>query len=108
MNIIRDSKLILDAFAYESSISSEQPDVLLFESATILGFVAAFDQFNQLLSNWERLQDWFLVRHAAGLRLDPRKAWSAYSVLLCRAEASAEARLALAAVEEDFRGSHKI
>lgn len=83
-------------------------DALVFENATVVGFVRAFDAVDTLIGEWEMYQHAFLRSNSARLRLDPDKAWSVYALFLSSASASPAQRAALGQIEEDLQSTRKI
>jgi hypothetical protein len=81
---------------------------VLFESEAVLGAVLSFAEPGELLDAWEAVQTEFLRAHAARLRLDPMKAWSAYLVLLAAQPATENEEAKLIQVEEDLRATRKL
>lgn len=82
--------------------------VVLFEDASLIGVVAAFDTADGLQASWHEMQNAFVRTYAARLRLDHGKAWSMYFVVLTSEELSTTKQFAISAIEEDLRISRKI
>lgn len=82
--------------------------VVLFEDASLIGVVAAFDTADGLQASWHEMQNAFVRTHSARLRLDQGKAWSMYFVVLTSEELSTTKQFAISAIEEDLRISRKI
>src|SRR5690349_3362447 len=99
---------VLRNSSYTVIPSGENGGSLQFEDDAVLGLVHFFDTVQELLQSWESIQDSFLRRVAKQLRMEPRKAWNAYTVLLCSESCSEALRKSFEAVEEDFRGTRKI
>ena len=83
-------------------------DRLFFEDEVIFGVVLVYPDVRELLSRWEKNQDVFLHENASRIRRSGPKSWNIYTVHLTTASASAAEAIALARVEEDFRGTRKI
>jgi hypothetical protein len=105
------SKLLLGVRGVLSEAGYQTVSVgssLLFEDASILGVFYEVDTVEEMLSNWESLQDRFLKECAPRLIVDPLKAWNCYTVLLTGEAADRKQASTLHQIEEDFRGTRKI
>lgn len=83
-------------------------ETLSFEDATVLGFVVAYDNPEQLIACWTSDRDRIAMRHRDVLRAAQQKAWNAYLVLLSRGPADFVQSLALGQIEEDLEAMRKI
>jgi len=81
---------------------------LLFEDATVLGFLIAYDTPSQLLELWARDADTAVATYQFGLRRAGQKAWNTYLVLLASTAADYVHSIRLSAIEEDLTGTRKI
>lgn len=90
------------------SIEMTTRRALAFESATVLGFVVAYDNAVDLLDRWSADADWLIKSHQLGLRRAQGKAWNTYTIFLAGAEPTYGEVVALSAVEEDLTGTRKI
>ena len=81
---------------------------LVFESATVLGFLVAYDGAASLIADWAHDTRRVIEHHRLALRRGGQKAWNTYVVLLA-ADAPIEFEaVALATIEEDLSGTRKI
>ena len=108
MDLLEEANAILEAAGYRTVRPGRSAERFYFEDSSLLGFVSVFPSVDQLLKDWEGLQDSFLSAHAKPLRLAPGKAWNAYSILLTQAVCSARQLPLVLGIEEDFRGTRKI
>jgi len=83
-------------------------EALVFEDASLLGFVVYLEDVAGMMHSHRELSEAFLMVHAARLRLDPLKAWNIYSVFLTGQQASPEDALELRRLEGDLTGTRKI
>lgn len=109
IDIIASSLEILTSAGFTAGrISINNRDSILFEDATVLGFLLAYRDPSELALAWEAdascaISDYQLVLRRAG-----QKAWNAYIVLLATADGDYRQSAALAAIEEDLAGTRKI
>jgi hypothetical protein len=106
MDILSDAtKLLQDAgFATQPFDNPAGPGVV-FEDATILGFVTVYDSGDAMLSSWAKDAAGVITKHQLSLRRSGIKAWNTYMVFLT---ADVAEPAALAAIEEDLTGTRKI
>lgn len=83
-------------------------ETLSFEDATVLGFVVAYDNPDDLIATWPADRDRVAMRHREALQAAQQKAWNAYLVLVSRAAADFAQSLALGQIEEDLEAMRKI
>lgn len=107
MMIIQEARKILERSGY-LVISSPTVGMLHFEDSSLVGFLKVSDTVEEMLSNWERLQDEFLRSSDRKLRKSGEKSWNIYAVILSAGSPSAEQINRLKSIEEDFRASRKI
>jgi len=81
---------------------------LVFEDATVLGFLYAYPTVQALLDQWQIDTKQIVDREQLALRRAGTKAWNAYVVLLSAAEIAGTQAAALSAIEEDLTGTRKI
>ena len=87
---------------------TDDTNLLHFEGATILGFVAVYPSTSELLDTWAGHQQAFLESNRQFLRLDPVKAWNVYSILLSTGASDPEQAAAIRQIAEDFSVSRKL
>jgi hypothetical protein len=83
-------------------------EMLAFEDATVLGFLFAYDDPNQLVKKWVSDADRAVASNQLGLRRAAEKAWNTYLVILTTGAADDAQSVALGAIEEDLTGTRKI
>jgi hypothetical protein len=98
----------LSSANFEVTPDVEQPNALLFESDTALGFVLHYETVDQLEREWHDSINALISRHQFALRRSGQKAWNAYAVLLCAEAVKTSRKPALQAIEEDLSGTRKI
>ncbi|MEJ0075998.1 MAG: hypothetical protein WDO17_11220 [Alphaproteobacteria bacterium] len=81
---------------------------IAFEDATVLGFVFAYSDINELMSSWSGDGDLAVANYRFGLRRVGQKAWNVYQVFLTGGSANHIASVALSAIEENLSGTRKI
>lgn len=81
---------------------------LAFEGVTILGFVVAYDNADQLLDQWSADAAALITENQLALRRAQDKAWNTYTVFVASAAATSGQLVALGAIEEDLIGTRKI
>ena len=108
MNILFEVQIILEKAGYNIRQADKSEENILFEDDCLLGFVSIHNSLNDIITNWEEIQDHFLENNASKLRNEPYKAWNAYSVFLTQEKASPEIRKIIFDIEEDLRGTRKI
>lgn len=99
-------------FTHRTEISVDDQirtfDALAFEDATVLGFIVAYDNPDQLIASWRADRDCIALRHREALQAARQKAWNAYLVLVSREPADFAQSLALGQIEEDLEAMRKI
>jgi hypothetical protein len=108
MNILFEVQILLEKAGYNIRQADNSEEKILFEDDCLLGFVSMHNSLNDIITNWEEIQDNFLKNNASKLRNDLYKAWNAYSVFLTQERASPEIRKIIFDIEEDLRGTRKI
>lgn len=83
-------------------------ETLAFEDETVLGFVVAYDNPEQLIATWPADRDRIAMYHRETLQAARQKAWNAYLVLVSRGPAEFAQSLALGQIEEDLEAMRKI
>lgn len=83
-------------------------ETLAFEDATVLGFIVAYDNPEQLIATWPADRDRIAMRHREVLQAARQKAWNAYLVLVSRGPADFAQSLMLGQIEEDLEAMRKI
>jgi hypothetical protein len=107
IDILSESRLLLEKAGYQfGSTFADATNVFTFEDATLFGFVAVYKDADEMLEQWEHMQDLFLRRHVNGLLAHPDKGWNAYAVFLCAEQPVDRRRIQM--VEENFRAARKI
>ena len=88
----------------------QAPDgpVVIFENATVLGFVFFYSDSAALLSNWRKDSEQIVRAAQFRLRQAGAKAWNAYTVFLAVEQTSPNDAVMLRAIEEDLGGTRKI
>ena len=83
-------------------------ETLAFEDATVLGFIVAYDNPEQLIATWPADRDRIAMRHREVLQAARQKAWNAYLVLVSRGPADFAQSLMLGQIEEDLEAMRKV
>lgn len=83
-------------------------ETMCFEDATVLGFIVAYDNPEQLIACWTSDRDRIVMLHRDILKAAHQKAWNAYLVLLSRGPADFVQSLSLGQIEEDLEAMRKI
>jgi len=108
IDILGESRVLLENAGYKCGDTfSEEWLSFTFEDESLFGFVAEFQEANQIISKWEAIQDRFLRRHINGLTVYPEKGWNAYAIFLTSSEVAKESGQ-IQHIEEDFRAARKI
>jgi hypothetical protein len=107
MQLLHEAEAVLKAAGYRTARNLEDAASVIFEDATLLGFVSVHDSAQDIIDSWRERQDRFLRRNAAQLRKDPSKAWSIYSAFLT-AELVDEHAWSLLGIEADIHATRKI
>jgi hypothetical protein len=105
--ITQEARKILERSGY-MVIPGPATDMFHFEDSSLVGFLKAADTAQEILSNWEGLQDDFLRSLDRRLRNAGEKSWNIYSVILSAGFPGAGQIADLKSIEEDFRASRKI
>ena len=108
MNLLQESRRILQTNGYVVEQSRTADDQINFEDDSLMGFVWEGLNASDIIQNWRQRQDDFLRKNATRFRSSEFKAWNIYCVLLTSYRTSAVETLALKQVEEDFRAARKI
>lgn len=108
MDIGTQAASLLKKFGYEV----ETADLIgrttvYFEDESLLGFLWV-DDLSTIISQWEKVQDDFVRLNAEKLRRSLLKTWNLYMVCLCGEKPTLEQQLAMASMQENFRGARKI
>jgi len=83
-------------------------DLLIFESATVVGFVFAYENAGELLRRWNTDMIRVISEYQLGLRRAQAKAWNTYAVFLAVDDPTFTERVALSSIEEDLTIARKI
>lgn len=102
------TSLLAEAGYSTSRARLSSRDVLLFENATVLGFVFAYEGANSLAENWASDSERAIAGYQLPLRRAAQKAWNTYVVLLATGEVGQTDLALFASVEEDLVGTRKI
>jgi hypothetical protein len=81
---------------------------LVFEDATVLGFLLVYDTPSKLIELWARDADIAVASYQFGLRRAGQKAWNTYLVLLASSAPDYARSIRLSAIEEDLTGTRKL
>lgn len=108
MNIIEESRSILEAAGYRTVLGTSSADVCFFEDASILGAIFVHPSITSLLERWQDSQDSFLGTHSRSLHNDPVKAWNIYTIHLTSDTGSGSQATQVFNIEQDFRGTRKV
>lgn len=109
MELLSASEELLEAAGFETErVTSANNHSLVFEDATIAGFVLFYDGPASLMTNWERDSKQLIETYQFGLRRAGTKAWNLYTILIA-SDTGTTAQLAqLNSIEEDLVGTRKI
>lgn len=107
-NTTTDSRSILQAAGYRTHFPRPDTPYFYFEDESILGVLHVLSEVENVIDDWEHLQDTFLRTNATLLATSTFKAWNCYTVLLTPAQATKKQRTELFTIEENFRGTRKI
>jgi hypothetical protein len=88
--------------------SSSPFQLLMFEDATVLGFIIEYDSSAALLENWNRHADTVVGHYQMALRRSALKAWNVSFFFLAAGTADMREQAAFTAIEEDLVGTRKI
>jgi hypothetical protein len=101
-------RLLSDVGIGSIAADREGRSALVFEGATVIGFILTYPHADALLSGWEKDIDGRVREYQFGLRRAEAKAWNTYAVLLASAAPSHGQQIAVSAVEENLVGTRKI
>ena len=82
--------------------------VVIFENATVLGFVFFYSDSAALLENWRSDSERVLREAQFSLRKAGEKAWNTYTVFLADNRTNPDDGIKLQAIEENLVGTRKI
>ena len=82
--------------------------VVIFENATVLGFIFLYSDSSALFANWQNDSEQMLREAQFCLRQAGKKAWNTYTVFLADNQTSPDDAVMLQAIEEDLSGTRKI
>jgi hypothetical protein len=109
MDILSSSEtLLIQTGFFAKRVSLGDRDIVLFEDATVLGFLFAYVDATSLLSGWKDDVSRAISSQQFSLRRGGTKTWNAYVILLAEREANYGQSVAVAAIEEDLTGTRKI
>lgn len=109
IEILPSSTALLEEFGYAvAEISVRNKAALIFEDATVLGFLFSYQTAADLLKGWEADSDAAIAAHQFSLRRGANKSWNTYSVFLASDGADSVSTVAINNIEEDLSGTRKI
>ena len=82
--------------------------VVIFENATVLGFVFFYSDSSALFENWRTDSERILREAQFSLRQAGEKAWNTYTVFLADNRTNPDDGIKLHAIEENLIGTRKI
>ena len=106
--VVESAKLLQDSGFATEHILANGRDVLVFEDATVVGFLFQCDDVVSLLASWETHAMEIIRTYQFGLRRAAKKAWNVYMIFLVEEEAGSAQQAKLTAIEEDLSGTRKI
>jgi len=106
MKLVDEARSVLERAGYR--VFSKEPVSCQFEDETVMGFLAAFESGEEIVSQWRDRQTSFLRMNAVRLRQAGIKSWNIYSVFLADVNYSKETGRELLSIEEDFQSTRKI
>ena len=83
-------------------------DVVIFENATVLGFVFFYSDSAALLDNWRSDSERVLREAQFSLRQAGEKSWNTYTVFLAENRTNTDDGIKLQSIEENLVGTRKI
>lgn len=83
-------------------------EVVIFENATVFGFIFFYSDSAALLANWRSDSEQVLREAQFSLRQAGEKAWNTYTVFLADNQSSPHDGINLQAIEENLVGTRKI
>lgn len=108
MEIVAQCASLLRRCGYEVEVTDfVGKTTLYFEDESLIGFIWV-EALDAIVAEWQKVQDEFIRANATKLRRSLLKTWNLYMVCLSDAKATPEQQLALASIQEDFRGARKI
>lgn len=108
MNLLEESRSILEKSGYRTLLETNTAGVCHFEDATVLGAVFVHNSVDEMLERWEASQDRFLGNNSSVLRNAPVKVWNIYTIHLTTDELNGTPAEHPFDIEQDFRGTRKI
>jgi hypothetical protein len=106
-SLLDDIRSVLSEAGFDVLSPRGDEDTLYFEDASLMGHVRVLPSPDEIVQQWEGIQDAFLGANAPSFLRDATKAWNLYTVLLTSAPVATFASR-LFEIEEDFRGTRKI
>lgn len=106
--LAKSAEVLTEAGFNTGRLSLSERKALLFEDATVVGFLIAYGNPAELIGAWDKDANRAIADHQFGLRRAGQKAWNVYVVLIAAEAADYVHSAALAAVEEDLSGTRKI
>lgn len=100
-------QLVNDGYRIGELQSLRKP-VVIFENATVLGFVFFYSDSSDLIANWRNDNVQVIRETQFSLRRAGHKAWNTYSVFLADIQMDPRGAFVLQAIEEDLAGTRKI
>ena len=82
--------------------------VVIFENATVFGFIFLYDDYTELLDNWQVDSERTLRETQFRLRQAGEKAWNTYTVFLSDNPSMQDVGVHLQRIEENLVGTRKI
>lgn len=107
-SLVHECRAALTSAGYRTFVPMPHADSLYFEDDSVLGVLYELRSVDDVLNQWETLQDAFLRDNAIKLGTAPTKAWNSYAVFLTSDSHTQDVASKLFAIEEDFRGARKI
>ena len=106
--LVDDVRSVLEGAEFATFLPRPDSLALHFEDISVLGHVHVLDAADEILANWQVIQDDFLRANASRFMRDTTKAWNLYTILLTSETPAPNVAARLFAVEDDFRGTRKI
>jgi hypothetical protein len=109
IDLIASSMAILNKAGLNTEpLSLADRSGIAFESHTVLGFLLAYDNPDELIAHWDQDSTRLVAMHQLALRRAGVKAWNTYTVFLTSGRVDQVRTAALTAIEEDLSGTRKI
>jgi hypothetical protein len=102
------AEILTEAGFTTAPVSVNDRNALVFEDATVVGFLFAYGNPRELIGVWDKDASRAISDHQFGLRRAGQKAWNVYVVLVAAEPSDYADAAALAAIEEDLTGTRKI